>query len=305
MGMAAVLSRAVCFIGIIILGYGLRRMGFFKEEDFHVLSKIVLKITLPAAIVFSFADKEINPSMLIISLLGLSGGLVYIAAGFLMNVRASRERKAFEILNMSGYNIGNFTLPFVQSFLGPSGVVVTSLFDTGNAVVCLGGAYSAASMVKGESKGVPVVQIVKTLAKSVPFDTYLIMTILCLLGIRLPSQAVSFAGIIADGNAFMAMLMIGVGFKLSGDRSQTGTIIRILAVRYGIAAVLSAVFYFLLPMPLEYRQTLAILVFAPIASAAPAFTADLKGDIGLSSAVNSISILISICCIVGVVGVIL
>ncbi len=305
MGMAAVLSRAVCFIGIIILGYGLRRIGFFKEEDFHVLSKIVLKITLPAAIVFSFADKEINPSMLIISLLGLSGGLVYIAAGFLMNVRASRERKAFEILNMSGYNIGNFTLPFVQSFLGPSGVVVTSLFDTGNAVVCLGGAYSAASMVKGESKGVPVVQIVKTLAKSVPFDTYLIMTILCLLGIRLPSQAVSFAGIIADGNAFMAMLMIGVGFKLSGDRSQTGTIIRILAVRYGIAAVLSAVFYFLLPMPLEYRQTLAILVFAPIASAAPAFTADLKGDIGLSSAVNSISILISICCIVGVVGVIL
>lgn len=305
MGMVAVLSRAACFIGIIILGYGLRRMGFFKEEDFHVLSKIVLKITLPAAIVFSFADKEINPSMLIISLLGLSGGLVYIAAGFLMNVRASRERKAFEILNMSGYNIGNFTLPFVQSFLGPSGVVVTSLFDTGNAVVCLGGAYSAASMVKGESKGVPVVQIVKTLAKSVPFDTYLIMTILCLLGIRLPAQAVSFAGIIADGNAFMAMLMIGVGFKLSGDRSQTGTIIRILAVRYGIAAVLSAVFYFLLPMPLEYRQTLAILVFAPIASAAPAFTADLKGDIGLSSAVNSISILISICCIVGVVGVIL
>ena len=305
MGMAAVLSRAVCFIGIIILGYGLRRMGFFKEEDFHVLSKIVLKITLPAAIVFSFADKEINPSMLIISLLGLSGGLVYIAAGFLMNVRASRERKAFEILNMSGYNIGNFTLPFVQSFLGPSGVVVTSLFDTGNAVVCLGGAYSAASMVKGESKGVPVVQIVKTLAKSVPFDTYLIMTILCLLGIRLPSQAVSFAGIIADGNAFMAMLMIGVGFKLSGDRSQTGTIIRILAVRYGIAAVLSAVFYFLLPMPLEYRQTLAILVFAPIASAAPAFTADLKGDIGLSSAVNSISILISICCIVAVVGMVL
>ncbi|MCI8888368.1 MAG: AEC family transporter [Hungatella sp.] len=303
--MAAVLSRAACFIGIIILGYGLRRIGFFKEEDFHVLSKIVLKITLPAAIVFSFADKEINPSMLIISLLGLSGGLVYIAAGFLMNVRASRERKAFEILNMSGYNIGNFTLPFVQSFLGPSGVVVTSLFDTGNAVVCLGGAYSAASMVKGESKGVPVVQIVKTLAKSVPFDTYLIMTILCLLGIRLPAQAVSFAGIIADGNAFMAMLMIGVGFKLSGDRSQTGTIIRILAVRYGIAAVLSAVFYFLLPMPLEYRQTLAILVFAPIASAAPAFTADLKGDIGLSSAVNSISILISICCIVGVVGVIL
>ncbi len=38
---------------------------------------------------------------------------------------------------------------------------------------------------------------------------------------------------------------------------------------------------------------------APIASTAPAFTAELKGDFGLSSAVNSISILISIVLITG------
>ena len=270
-----------------------------------MLSKIVLKITLPAAIVVSFADKDIDVSMLMLSLLGLGGGLLYIGAGFLMNMRSDKEKKAFEILNLSGYNIGNFTLPFVQSFLGPTGVVVTSLFDTGNAVICFGGAYSAANMARGEGKGVPVVQIAKTLLKSVPFDTYLIMTALCLLGIRLPSQAVSFAEIIANSNAFMAMLMIGVGFELSRDKAQMGTIGRLLAVRYGIAAVLSLTFYFLLPLPLEYRQTLGILVFAPVASSAPPFTADLKGDIGLASALNSISILISIFCIVGVVAVVL
>lgn len=305
MEMGAVLSRAACFIGIIFLGYGLRRTGFFKKEDFHVLSKIVLKITLPAAIVYSFADKEIDASMLSLSLLGLIGGLIYMAAGFAMNTRSAKGKRAFEILNLSGYNIGNFTLPFVQSFLGPTGVVVTSLFDTGNAVVCLGGAYSAASMAKGEGKGIPAMQIAKTLLRSAPFDAYLIMTCLCLLDIRLPAQAISFAGIIADGNAFMAMLMIGVGFELSGDRTQFRTMARLLAVRYATAAVLSAAFYFLLPMPLEYRQTLAILVFAPIASSAPAFTADLKEDIGLSSALNSVSILISIFCIVGMVALVL
>ncbi len=41
--------KAGSFIAIIILGYVLRRRGFFKEEDFYVLSRIVLKITLPAA----------------------------------------------------------------------------------------------------------------------------------------------------------------------------------------------------------------------------------------------------------------
>lgn len=305
MGMISVLSRAACFIVIIFLGYFLRRIGFFKAEDFQVLSKIVLKITLPAAIVYSFADKVIDPSMLVLSLLGFLGGLIYIGTAFLINIGREKNHKAFEIVNLPGYNIGNFTLPFVQSFLGPIGVVVTSLFDSGNAVICLGGAYSIATIVKGEGNGVPIGRMVRTLVRSVPFDAYLVMTVLCLLGIRLPQQVVMFSQIIAGGNAFMAMLMIGVGFKLSGDREQIGTIIKILAVRYGIAALLSATFFFLLPLPLEYRQPLAVLAFAPLSSAAPAFTAELKSDTGLASAVNSISIIISICCIVGVVSLVL
>jgi len=90
------------------------------------------------------------------------------------------------------------------------------------------------------------------------------------------------------------MLMMGVGFKISGDTSQKGKIVKILAVRYGVSIAVAAALYFFMPLPLEYRQALAILPLSPIASAAPAFTADLKGDFGLASAVNSISIVISI-----------
>lgn len=305
MGMGAVLARAACFIAIIILGYSLRKINFFHEDDFQVLSKIVLKITLPAAIVVNFSGMELSPSMLVISLLGFCCSGLYVVLALLINLRSSRERKSFEVINLTAYNIGNFTLPFVQNFLGSVGVVVTSLFDAGNAVICLGGAYSVATIVKGESGGISLKNILKPLLSSVPFDTYLIMTALCLLHLHLPETVVSFAGIISNANAFMAMLMIGVGFKLSGDREQMGAILRILLVRYGTAVALSLACYFLLPFPLEYRQTLAILTFAPIASAAPAFTATLKGDIGLSSAINSISIVISIFCIVGVLGLVL
>lgn len=302
--MFSVLSRASCFIAIIILGYALRRTGFFKEEDFHVLSKIVLKITLPAAIVSSFAGTEIRPSMLTLSLVGLGGGILYMVLFFFMNIRSDKEKCAFEVLNSTGYNIGNFTLPFAQNFLGPTGVIVTSLFDTGNAIVCLGGAYSVASMIRGGGK-FSIMKIVKKLFSSVPFVTYIIMASLSLLHLNLPEPVVSFAGIIGNANAFMAMLMIGVGFKLTGDRAQLGSIVRILSVRYAIALVLSLVCYFILPFPLEYRQALAILVFSPIASAAPPFTAELKGDIGLSSAINSLSIIISIVCIVCVLTIVL
>ena len=295
--MQDILTRAGCFIAIIILGYGLRRLGFFQEGDFKVLSKIALKITLPAAIITSFSGKEIDPSMLIIAVLGLGAGLIYVSLGYLLNMRAGKDQQAFGMVNMSGYNIGNFTMPFVQSFLGPVGVITTSLFDVGNACVCLGGSYSLASIIKGSGK-FSIKTIAKSLSKSAAFDCYILMTVLSLLDISLPAPVVSCASIIGNANAFVAMLMIGVGFKLSGDRKQIGTILKVLGVRYGIAIILAVVCFFLLPFELEMRQALVVLVFGPIASAAPAFTGDLNGDVGLASAINSISIVCSIICIV-------
>lgn len=302
--MQDILVRAGSFVAIILLGYFLKKIGVFKQEDFAILSKVVIRITLPAAILVSFVGKEIDPAMLAIVLLGMSGGIVYIILGFLINPKSSKEDKAFDILNLPGYNIGNFTMPFVQSFLGPTGVIVTSLFDTGNAFVCLGGAYGVASMVK-DGGSFSIMRILKALCKSVPFLTYIIMVVITLLHIGIPGPVVEFAQIIAGANAFLAMFMIGVGFNLSGDKSQTGKIVRILAVRYGAATALALLFYFVLPFPLEIRQPLVILAFSPIGSAVPAFTEELKGDVGLSSAINSISIIISIVIMVALMGVML
>ena len=83
--MAEILMKAGSFIAIIILGYVLRRRGFFKEEDFYVLSRIVLKITLPAAIVTNFTGIDMKPSMLLMSLLGLGGGIILTGMAFLIS----------------------------------------------------------------------------------------------------------------------------------------------------------------------------------------------------------------------------
>lgn len=287
--------RAFCFIGIIILGYVLRRIGVFQAKDFNVLSKIVLKITLPAAIVTNFAGAVIDPSLLAIVLLGLGGGIIYMLWGLLTN--REREQKKFEIVNLSGYNIGCFTMPFAQSFLGPIGVIATSLFDVGNAFVCLGGSYGIAASI-GEKGGFSFKRILKALGSSVAFICYLVMITLNLLHISLPSPILSLAEIIGSANAFVAMLMIGVGFQLSAEPGKIGKVIKILGVRYGVSLILALLCYFFLPFGLEVRQALMVLFFSPMASANPAYTAELDGDVGAASALNSLSILISIVSIV-------
>ena len=302
--MIEILTRAGCFAAIIVLGMTLRKLGVFKEGDFRVLSTIVIKITLPATIISSFAGQSIDPKLLSLAVIGLGGGILYILLGWLLNLRSSKDRRAFEMLNLPGYNIGNFTLPFVQSFLGPMGVITTSLFDTGNAVVCLGGAYGVAASVKAGGK-FDLRRVGKALGTSVPFLCYIIVVSLNLLHIAIPDSIIDLAGIISGANAFTAMLMIGVGFRISVDREQVGSMIRILSVRYAVSIILAVLCYFVLPFDLQIRQTLVILIFSPIASAVPAFTSELGSDVGLSSAINSISIVISIVAIVTLLTVML
>lgn len=295
--MQDILIKAACYIGIIVLGYILRKTGFFGPEAFGVLSKILLKITLPCAIISSNAGKSIDISMLTIALFSFGAGILYMFLGSLLYKRKGKDAQAFGILNIPGYNIGTFAMPFTQNFLGAMGNVTTSLFDMGNALICLGGAYGVAASVK-EGKGFDIKRIIKGLVTSVPCMTIIIMVILNLLSLTPPKPIVSFATIVGNANAFLAMFTIGVGFKLSGDRSQFADMAKILGVRYGVAIILALVFYFALPFELEVRQALVILAFAPIGSAIPVFTAELKGDVGLSAAINSVAIVISIVIIV-------
>ena len=302
--MLDILIKAGCYIAIIILGMVLRAVGFFKEEDFPVLSKIVVKVTLPAAIIASAAGRELDPAMLTLALLGFGGGVIYMVIGFLMNKKQGRDWQAFGLLNLPGYNIGTFALPFTQSFLGATGVLSTSLFDVGNAFICLGGAYGVASAIK-DGNGFDWKRVVKALSRSAPFLVYVITTTMNLIRLPIPGFVASCASIIAGGNAFLAMLMIGVGFKLDLRKDQLGLIGKILLARYSVAALLALAYYFLLPFDLEVRQTLVILAFSPIGSAVPGFTSELGGDVGLSCSINSVAILISIVIIVALLVVML
>lgn len=115
--MGAILMRAACFILIIILGHVLRRIGFFKKDDFYVLSKTVLKITLPAAIISNMNGMKIEPSLLGLCLLGFGGGVLYMTVLYLLNLRSSRKAGRLRSLIVPVITSAPLRC-LVQSFLG-------------------------------------------------------------------------------------------------------------------------------------------------------------------------------------------
>ena len=289
--------RTAGYVAVIVLGYLLRRFGVLRAEDFRVISTLVIKVTLPAAVIVNFNGKEIDISLLFVAVLSLSFGCLYMAVGYLLNRRGTREEKAFAIVNYSGYNIGNFTQPFVQSFLGPTGVIVASLFDVGNVVVALGASAAVAENLRCGNR-LSLKKLAVSMSRSVCFLTYLVMAALTFCGITLPPVLVQWVEIPASANVFLSMLMIGVGFSGVQSARQWKAIRRFLLGRYGIAVLLALVCWFVLPFDAEIRCVLVILVFAPLASANLPFTREMEGDVGLASAMSSVSILASIVCMV-------
>lgn len=292
--METILMKVTALVLVIVLSYMLKQHRFFRVEDFKAISNIVLKITLPCAVISNFNRIDVNVSLFSLILTGVFCNLLTIGFGYLVAIHKSRETRAFNMINYSGYNIGCFTMPYIQSFLGPSGVVATCLFDAGNSLLCTGATYSMAAAVARTGEKSTIGLFFKRMFSSVPMDVYIIMVLFAWLQIKLPYSVIAFTDMVGAANPFLAMVMIGIGFEFHSDRKDILRIGGILLNRYLTASVLAWLFYHYAPFDTEIRKLLVIIVFAPVSAVCTIFTAKCKGDVTMSCTVNSLTIILSV-----------
>jgi predicted permease len=292
--MGDILIKAFSFVLIIIIGYAFKRRGVFGPKDYKIVTRIIMNITLPCALITGFKGFKMDTSMIFIVLIGFLTNIIMSTIGFALARNKANNEKAFNMLNLAGYNIGCFTLPYVQSFLGPFGVGITSLFDIGNSIMCTGGTYAVASSIAGQGEKQSIRGFFRKIFSSVPFDTYLFMFIITVTGIKLPEVIFNVTSNLSAGNAFLSMLMIGMVFECKFHKEQIFKVLSILSIRYFAAVIFAAIIYFLMPFSMEIKHVLVILVFGPVPVLAPVFTGMCGGDDGLAGVVNSLCIPISI-----------
>lgn len=291
--MTAVFVKSASFLFVILLGALFRAVGIFAEKDHRVISNIVLKITLPAAVISSTANMAWKPELLLIPVLALVVSWLMIGLGVLMSRGKDTGERIVNMLNFPSWNIGAFALPFLQSFLGAEAVMGACLFDVGNSIMCTGGTYALVSVVCGGEKP-DLKSVGKKLLSSVPFVTYVTMLVLVILGVTVPQGLLDFISPIAAANPFLAMLMVGAMFQIKAKPEYLWSAVRVLGVRLVAALMLSVLVFRFAPFSLAIRQGLAVMAFAPISVIAPAFTEKCGGNGGLASFINSLSILLGV-----------
>jgi predicted permease len=247
---------------IILIGYGLKRINLLSKADGGTLSTIILNVTLPAAIIVNLADLQIQTNLLILLLAGFLLNCLMILIGAVASKRKKTVEREFFMYSVSGYNVGNFTLPFLQSFF-PVAVPLLAMFDMGNSIMLAGGSTVAIDKIVGEKAPVTILGIVKKLLKSIPFSAYLLMLILRSGEVVLPTSLIDILKVMAEANTFLSMFMVGLYLELNLPRKSYSLVTKTLGVRYGCGLILFALFYFL-PIPHTMKIVLCLLSVSPI-----------------------------------------
>ncbi|WP_303217692.1 AEC family transporter [Enterococcus asini] len=260
--MGQMVVNGIALFLIIVLGYLLKRFGLLGKADGTSLSVIILNLTLPAVIIVNLADLPIEGYYLWLIPIAIVLTLLQIFLGKYFSRKESKEIQAFFMYGVSGYNVGNFILPFLQSFF-VAGIPAISLFDVGNSIMLAGGTTIAVDHLSGKAEKTSFGQILKRLFRNPAFTTYLVMLTLRLLNISLPQTLVTMISPIAASNGFLSMLMIGLYLELRLPRKAMGVVGRSLLLRYGIGLVMVTVLYFL-PLPSLMKVVLALAAVSPM-----------------------------------------
>ena len=296
--MLIVLSKAIAFVLIILIGYICKRRGVFAPTDYQLVSKIVLNITLPCAVISSFAHFQLDLSLLAAVALGLSGNCVMLFVALMLTRRETLAAKIFYIFSLAGYNIGCFTLPFAQAFLTPFAVVALCMFDVGNSIMCTGMTYALTASCIGYADGhkdrFSMKSIAEKLLHSAPFVVYISMLLLALAGVQFPKSVYTFTDIVGAANPFLSMLMIGMMFEIKLDKQAMGYVKELFSVRYLTSLACAGAFIYFAPFKQEVNYVIALAFMAPCTIIGPIFVEKLGGNVQLASLFNSMTIITSV-----------
>lgn len=296
--MLEVIAKVASFVLVIVVGIAASHSGKFGDGASRLISKIVFNLTLPAAIIRAFESSTFDVSLLSLIGLGFAANALPFFLSLLVYRNKPRDERIVQQANVSGYNIGCFALAFVQAFFPASGAVATCLFDAGNSLMCTGGVWALIrALVLGTDYQCfrdRARIFARTLFLSAPFDCYVVLILLSLVGIRIPAGVITLIDPIANANSFLAMLMIGLMIRFSLDAKKAAELARLLAWRFTFALFLCLAAAFVLPLDPAARTVVMVLAWAPAPSTGPLYTLWAGGDEGLAGVANALTVFVGV-----------
>lgn len=290
------LAKVLSFVVFIALGYMLRRFGILKPEAFSAISGLVMDVTLPCVIIANLNGLRIAGDMLLAAIFGFAVNLALLAWAKLWSFRDKDPMmRDFKLLNMSGYSVGPFAIPYMQAFYPTTGLLAVCMFDVGNVFMAGGGTYALIAGTREKTTLMGTLKVIfSKLMRSGPLVCFVFVILMSVFSLKLPDGVITCAKVAAGANAFLCMIMVGEAIEFNMSASKFFLLLRILALRWVICIALALAAYNFLPFDGEMRIALSLVCLSPIPAMNLIFTAKLGCDISLGANLNSMNVACSV-----------
>ncbi|WP_025730688.1 AEC family transporter [Atopobacter phocae] len=295
--MQQVFIQTFGFILAILAGYWSKRTGILSDKDGKLIARLIMTFTLPATIILNLNGAHLSHHLFSLALLAIFMNVLFLIIGYLFCPNAPSNEQAFTMLSQGGYNIGNFTIPFVQQLV-PLAIPFIAGFDMGNAIMLFGITPALTKRLVSTHEKESIVQSIQAtlliLLRSIPFITYLIMVILSLLKWQLPDIVLAPIQLFSQPNSFLSMFMIGIFLQFKLPKHELKLAIRALSIRYALTIITILFILFISPQPNELKIGLLLLTVAPIGTMSTIHMISFNNRTDLTGVVSSVSIMISL-----------
>lgn len=150
---------------MMLLGFILKYMGFFKKSDRDLLSDIVLYIALPAMIFTNLRTAEISHDMLFLPILGIATSILLLIPAYIYTrIRNYDKKKTWTILIASSImNTGFIGFPVCLGVFGQAGFLNAVFFDLSTSAMIVAYGVILARKFSGNAK-----EVIKNTATFMP-----------------------------------------------------------------------------------------------------------------------------------------
>jgi len=258
--MSLLFNKFVPIILIFFFGVMLKGVRIFSRKDGGLFLRLVFYFTLPALILSSVIDAELNVEYITLP-------FIPILVIFLIYLVSYQVVKRFKVnLPTRGtYLIGSliintgFCLPFIVSVFGSEGITIYTIYDFGNTFLIMTFVYYLA--IKHGSNHDGKVEISKFL-KLPPLWALITGIILNLGNVGMPTTIDSFLSLAGSPTVPLVMLSLGIFFSPSlKNLSRTFTVIMI---RSGLGLILGILIVEILGFSGMLRTIVIICCGAPV-----------------------------------------
>ena len=252
---------------IIMIGYLMKRTGAFPASTAKVLSKLAIRILLPFVYICNLNGKVLSGELVGALLWGLGVNAMLITAAVILARKKPKETIFILQYCIPCFNTTGFALPVLQMFATDREIASLVMF---NLPITFSFFFITPLMIgllsSGEHK-VSLKEIGRDFLHNVAAMTSLGMMLLCALRISLPQTVVTAISPIANANAAISLLALGLLFEFPKKLPKTNIIALTVRLCITIGAAL-LVWFGIVPFG-EIRSAMIIVLFSPIPSASP------------------------------------